>query len=463
MPNSYAQDDDSRVMMEPLSPNGNGNGMPRRRGDDHRTNSNKNYSNQFPENYTYVSNGNNSSFTSPPVQEPNNNKQQLKSFTYGGLGPANSNYEDQNNIGDESKLKAQKMHLRWMRNCSTCLRKNGCSNHAMLSQEGPDGDYYRDDFNDQPTGCTIGTTDEDGIWMNRNDAPGSIMAMMVWFLFLYSAVTITFLAETGGINGSYAMVYVTLTCLALACHAKTQFSDPGTVPVSAQPMELLRKQNPNAPLTMCSQCQTFKPPFSHHCRICNRCISRMDHHCPWMNNCVGAGNLKHFTLFLIYTWLCNALALSLLGWNYFFCVADSCMYTLLLTQLARITTVISTGSLLFTSSMIMNVTYGIMTGIGTIDRLKKKAMDTMQLSEEEPIPLKDVFGIAGYHTWLLPIDPVFEDFDRVLGFSTPQRLLREQIKEQGPNDQYYTGGSGSVVTLSTIDHGRENTQDLFEP
>jgi hypothetical protein len=245
-----------------------------------------------------------------------------------------------------------------MRNCSKCLRNNGCSNHDMLSNEGPNGDYYRDDFNDQPYNCTIGTSDEDGIWMNRSDAPGTIMAMMVWFLFLYSAITITFLAETGGINGSYAMAYVTITCLALACHAKTQFSDPGTVPASAQPMELLRRQNPNAPLTMCSQCQTFKPPFSHHCRICNRCISRMDHHCPWMNNCVGAGNFKHFILFLLYTWLCNCTALCLLGWNYFFCVTDDCIFSLLLTQLARITTVISTGSLLFTSSMIMNVTYG---------------------------------------------------------------------------------------------------------
>jgi len=74
----------------------------------------------------------------------------------------------------------------------------------------------------------------------------------------------------------------------------------------------------------------------------------------------------------------------------------------------------------------MNVTYGIMTGIGTIDRLKKKATNTMGQSDEEPINLEDVFGIAGYHTWPFPIDPVFEDYDRVMGFSTPQRLSREQ-------------------------------------
>ena len=93
-----------------------------------------------------------------------------------------------------------------------------------------------------------------------------------------------------------------------------------------------------------------------------------------------------------------------------------------------------------------------MTGIGTIDRLKKKAMDTMMLAEEEPIPLKDVFGIAGYHTWFLPIDPVFDDYDRVMGFSTPQRLLREQIME--PGTDCFTGkGACSVATTSTIENG----------
>ena len=84
--------------------------------------------------------------------------------------------------------------------------------------------------------------------------------------------------------------------------------------------------------------------------------------------------------------------------------------------------------------MLMNVCYGLMTGIGTIDRLKKKAQNTMSESMEEPIHLRDVFGIAGYHTWPFPVDPVFEDYDRVMGYSTPQRLLREQLrKNTNPN------------------------------
>jgi len=74
----------------------------------------------------------------------------------------------------------------------------------------------------------------------------------------------------------------------------------------------------------------------------------------------------------------------------------------------------------------MNVCYGIMTGIGTIDRLKKKATNTMSQSDEEPIALTDVFGIGGLWTWPLPMDPVFEDFDRVMGYTMPQRLDRER-------------------------------------
>lgn len=286
------------------------------------------------------------------------------------------------------------------------------------------GEHYIDSWNPEPWACQVGTNETDGTWMNLQDQAGTIMATLVWLLLLYSAVTVTFLTTTEGIPVVLGMIYTVLVTMALACHAKTSLTDPGSVPRAAVPCESQRLAQ--ASHSMCGQCQTFKPPASHHCRICNRCISRMDHHCPWMNNCVGAGNLKHFLLFLVYTWTCTAYALTLFGWNYFFCADEDCTFHPVVLHLVRVMTVLAVGAFLFTSSMLMNVCYGIMTGIGTIDRLKKKATGTMSQSTEEPIPLSHVFGVGGYYTWFLPMDPVFPDIDVVLGYSMPQRLAREQ-------------------------------------
>jgi hypothetical protein len=220
------------------------------------------------------------------------------------------------------------------------------------------------------------------------------MSAMVWLLMMYSAMTVTSLTVTEGIPVPLGIIYNVLVTMSLACHAKTSLTDPGSVPNNAIPNEQQRLANNTH--SMCGQCQTFKPPNSHHCRICNRCISRMDHHCPWMNNCVGASNLKHFLLFLLYTWTCATYSLTLFGWNYFFCADEDCTFHPLVVHLVRIMTLLALGAFLFTSSMLMNVLYGVLTGIGTIDRLKKKATNTMSQSEEEPIQLIDVSAAFGW-------------------------------------------------------------------
>ena len=62
----------------------------------------------------------------------------------------------------------------------------------------------------------------------------------------------------------------------------------------------------------------YRPPRAHHCRICRRCIRRMDHHCPWINNCVGEWNQKYFLQFLFYVALLSAYSIFLVVTSWYF-------------------------------------------------------------------------------------------------------------------------------------------------
>ncbi|EGG04894.1 uncharacterized protein MELLADRAFT_116963 [Melampsora larici-populina 98AG31] len=59
----------------------------------------------------------------------------------------------------------------------------------------------------------------------------------------------------------------------------------------------------------CPTCQTYRPPRTSHCRLCNNCVEQSDHHCTFLNNCIGRRNYFTFLIFLLMTTILLAITL----------------------------------------------------------------------------------------------------------------------------------------------------------
>lgn len=122
-----------------------------------------------------------------------------------------------------------------------------------------------------------------------------------------------------------AILFNTVVFMLFLSHIRAVFTDPGVIPLPHNNLDfsdlhseakgkLLSQQKED--WTVCARCETYRPPRAHHCRICQRCVRRMDHHCPWINNCVGEFNQKYFIQFLLYVGVacCYAIFLVVVSW-----------------------------------------------------------------------------------------------------------------------------------------------------
>ena len=109
--------------------------------------------------------------------------------------------------------------------------------------------------------------------------------------------------------GSVCWFFSTLFLVMFVCSFYQAFAtSPGDAPISedwtdvrnAEKLALREKKHSNGGTRQCRRCLLIKPDRCHHCRLCDKCVLKMDHHCPWIANCVGFFNYKYFFLMLTY-------------------------------------------------------------------------------------------------------------------------------------------------------------------
>merc|ERR1719266_2556272 len=67
---------------------------------------------------------------------------------------------------------------------------------------------------------------------------------------------------------------------------------PGKVPTDPNKIQTIS--------TVCKKCIHPKPPRTHHCSVCDKCVLKMDHHCPWINGCIGHFNHRYFFFVMLF-------------------------------------------------------------------------------------------------------------------------------------------------------------------
>lgn len=107
-------------------------------------------------------------------------------------------------------------------------------------------------------------------------------------------------------------------------YARTSFTDPGSpqaysprghnlAEVGQDDEDIELSGATSSEVKKCHKCNGPKPRRCHHCKVCRRCVLKMDHHCPFVNNCVGLRNHRFFILFLLeLVMACSILVVCLL-------------------------------------------------------------------------------------------------------------------------------------------------------
>ncbi|XP_018028010.1 palmitoyltransferase ZDHHC3 [Hyalella azteca] len=195
----------------------------------------------------------------------------------------------------------------------------------------------------------------------RSDPCGIVCVILTYVALFYSDYVVINWIVLQTMQGSlwapcHVVVFNTLIFLAIMAHVRAVFSDPGIVPLPRSRIDFSDmhagkiEAEDGGEWSVCARCEMYRPPRAHHCRVCQRCIRRMDHHCPWINNCVGEWNQKYFLQFLVFVGMLCLYSLFLIATSWIHpCSSGHCKPPPMMIKQARLmhSVILSMESILF--------------------------------------------------------------------------------------------------------------------
>jgi len=122
------------------------------------------------------------------------------------------------------------------------------------------------------------------------------------------------------LSPAFLIVTVCFVVLVETLHFLAAFTDPGVIPKgdvedpdSDSEREVTTVMGRKVYSVYCRTCHIWRPPRTHHCADCDRCIIGFDHHCAWTGNCVGARNYRWFFYFVVSTAVYSTYVMTILS------------------------------------------------------------------------------------------------------------------------------------------------------
>lgn len=263
----------------------------------------------------------------------------------------------------------------------------------------------------------------------RKDPCGIICIFMTYLAVFYADYVVVRWIVIQTLHNSlwgafHAVVFNSIILLLTFSHLRTVFSDPGIVPLPQSKLDFAElhtgtQKEPTSKddYTVCARCETYRPPRAHHCRICQRCVRRMDHHCPWVNNCIGQYNQKYFLQFLFYVGILSAYAVILVIFSWIQDCAD-CHKDKVTTQtriLHSIILVVESGLFgLFVTAIMCDQLQAIFGDETAVEQAKQQG--PFRPRKPRLALLTEVCGRGSPIFWVLPCQSPPKDLDLISGY-----------------------------------------------